>query len=54
MEEHIMQNQKEIFDEDIIAYVNVPYFLFDDVAPAIKQKYSDEITEIKKFYSFYD
>lgn len=54
MEEHIMQNQKEIFDEDIIAYVNVPYFLFDDVTPAVKQKYSDEITEIKKFYSFYD
>lgn len=53
-EETIMQNQKEIFDEDIIAYVDVPYFLFDDVTQSIKQKYSDEITEIKKLYGFYD
>ena len=54
MEEHIMQNQTQMFDEDIVAYVSVPYFLFDDVAPAVKQKYSDEITEIKRFYNYYE
>lgn len=52
-EEEKMKNQE--FEEDyIVAFRNIPYFLFDDMGNERKSDYSNEIEEIKALYRAYE
>lgn len=51
-QEEIMEAQEQL-DDELIAYIRIPYFLFDDISDTESNNYSMEFTKIKSLYRIY-